>query len=473
MVAARDHLGIEPLFYARSGTQWVFAETVEEILDVLPDSGARLNEATVVGHIAGPYAARPDATFFAGVDAVSPGTILRFSRVGTPDPTLWWDPAELSIDRTLTLPKAASRLEALLFEVVADYIPDAPVAVTLSSGMDSTTVLAALVRNAADVTAVVWTSPDSPLVDEAYWARLTAAHFGVPLSEVELDASSLLPEEGIVTRRSTPLVNMFDSVWIETAARVAAEGRQVLFTGFSGDHLFGGRVSPAADLLVSLRVSRLLRYLRTRRDVYPNMAALLRSEIASPLLRQLAPVRWARRRWAVPWLHPERHEQWRERQLETIGPGIGPGRADRLSSVTDGMIAQLSEALEFQVQPNGIELCHPLLDRRIVEFALSLPTWVLNEGHLDKMVLRHAMRGTLPDEVVELDNILPGEIARKAIRARADTLLRLTRDMRTADWKFVDEPTFAEHVAAFMRGDHDDMSFWNTLTLEDWLRRWW
>jgi hypothetical protein len=162
-----------------------------------------------------------------------------------------------------------------------------------------------------------------------------------------------------------------------------------------------------------------------------------------------------------------------ERQVETLGPGLRPGRAARLSGLTSGLISQLSEEMTAQVEQHGVELGHPLLDRRLVEFALSLPSWLLDDGNTNKLVLRQAMRDILPDEVVELENILPGPIARHAIRARADVFLALTRDMRVADLGFVSEPTLAQHVAGFMQEEHDDMAFWNTLTLEDWLRRWW
>ena len=472
-VVATDHLGMEPLFYARSDPgRWVVAETVEEILQARPDTDVRLDEASIVRHIAGPYAPGGDATFFAGVSAVAPGTMVRLTPKGSEKIRLW-DPAAIPLDQTMTLAEAAAELRRLVFEVGSDYLPDAPVAATLSSGMDSTTVLAALVESGADVLAITWTSPDIPEADEAEWARLTASKLDVPLVELPISASTLLPDAGILTRLSTPLFNMYDQPWRVTSEKIAEDGRRVLFTGFSGDHLFGGWVSPAADLLLELRLIRTARYLSHSRVRHPNLVRALRSEILSPLVHQAAPGAWVRRQRPVPWLHADYRDMWLERQAETVGPGLRPGRAERLSRLTDGLISQLSEDLTAQVQPHGIELRHPLLDRRLVEFAISLPSWMLSDGNVNKLVLRHAMRDILPDEVVELENILPGPIARRAIRARADALLALTRDMRAADLGFISEPVLSENVAGFMRGEHDDMTFWNTLTLEDWLRRWW
>jgi asparagine synthase (glutamine-hydrolysing) len=43
----------------------------------------------------------------------------------------------------------------------------------------------------------------------------------------------------------------------------------------------------------------------------------------------------------------------------------------------------------------------PFLDHRLVEFCLSLPTPYLLRGGESKRVLRHAMRGTVPDEILD------------------------------------------------------------------------
>ena len=224
-VLASDHLGMEPLFYARSTSgPWVAATTVEEVLQTMPAADVRFDEASVVGHIATPNPPRPGSTFFAGVHTVAPGTMVRLTPEG-PEKTHYWDPATIRFDRAMTLADAAAELRRLLFEVVPDYVSGAHIAATLSSGMDSTSVLAALVESGADVLAVTFTSADIPEADETAWARLTASRLGVPLTEVPIAADSLLTEAAIVTRRSTPLFNVYDELWRATSQKVA-EGRR-------------------------------------------------------------------------------------------------------------------------------------------------------------------------------------------------------------------------------------------------------
>ncbi|MCH8993093.1 MAG: hypothetical protein IIA44_15245, partial [Acidobacteria bacterium] len=166
-------------------------ETVEEILRTLPDTDVRLDPASIVGHIAGPYAPGGGATFFAGVHTVPPGTLVRLTPEGSEE-TRYWEPSANGVDRSMTLAQAATELRRLLFEMVPEYLSGTTVAATLSSGMDSTSVLAALVESGADVLAVTWTSPDIPEADEAEWARLTASKLGVPLVELPIAESTLL-----------------------------------------------------------------------------------------------------------------------------------------------------------------------------------------------------------------------------------------------------------------------------------------
>ncbi len=471
-VALTDHLGLKPLFFARVNGAWVVAEKTEEISRLLPGSHRQLNESSVIGHISGPYSPRREDTFFSGISSVPPGSMVQLGPDGVTTTRLW-DPSTIPVDRTLTLAGAVSKLRHLLREVASDFRADGPGAVTLSSGMDSTSVLAALVEAGTDVSAVTWASAEIPESDETHWARLTCAKLGVPLVELQIDASTLLPEEGIVTRRSSPLFNMFDQLWDTAATETARRGCRTMFTGFSGDHLFGGWVSPAVDSLLTMRLFKTSKYLSRLRTNHPSFLRTVRSEILSPILRQTSPRVWARRQQPVPWLRDDYHDLWRERQVETVGRGFPPGWCVRVSRFDEALISMLSEDLDHSTGIHGVKIRHPLLDRRLVEFAISMPTEMLNDGTTDKLVLRQAMRGILPNEIVDLGKISPGPIAQKAMRAREDRLVSLTKDMRAADLGFVSEPAIAENVAAFMRGEHDKMDFWPALTLEDWLRRWW
>lgn len=470
LLTARDPLGISPLFYARGVNDGLtIGTTVGEILDQLPETRARLNEEAVVAHVAGPYSPEPAHTFYSRINAVRPGTLMRFTSE-IADTIRFWEAAKVPQRRGLDLSTAAAELRALLIEVVTDHLSDRPVAISLSSGLESATILTTLVEAGIEVEAITWTPTDVPRSKEARWPQRLARKLGVELTELPMDTDELLPESGIVTRRSTPYFDKFDHMWRVTASTAAELGCEVLYTGFGGEHLFGGPVPAAADLLMGLRPGQLSEHLSNSRR--SEAADGLMAQLISPIVRQVIPGLAVRRYRPVAWLHEGRNEMWRQRRRKMIGPGLLPGRAVRVCRLTDGSIPQVSEDLTALGRPHSIEMYHPLLDRRLAEFALSLPSWLLDDRQTDRLVLREAMV-SLHREVADLDRDLPGTIARKALRARGSQLLALARNMRAADLGYVDEDVLFEWVASFLRGEHDDVSFWNTLTLEDWLRRWW
>jgi hypothetical protein len=71
------------------------------------------------------------------------------------------------------------------------------------------------------------------------------------------------------------------------------------------------------------------------------------------------------------------------------------------------------------------------------------------------------------------DKILPTPIMHRGLREREQSkVLHLMTDMRSADLGFVDPSKLLQTYQDYLAGKVDTALFWYTLTLEDWLRRW-
>ena len=64
-----------------------------------------------------------------------------------------------------------------------------------------------------------------------------------------------------------------------------------------------------------------------------------------------------------------------------------------------------------------------------------------------------------------------GAIIGAAVGGTAGVVIGNEMDKRAAEMGFVDEPRLREEYQSFVDGRSDDMSFWYSMTLEDWLRR--
>src|SRR5271155_1622399 len=201
---ARDPLGIKPLYYAKSGSSFLFSSEVRSLLasgHVAPQLAAESVSAYLLfGSVCEPM------TMVEGVFSLPPGHSMMIrvdQRAAEAAPKSYWDsarnfapaPAERNTSNG-SLPSnrstAAGEVRSLLEDAVRKHlIADVPVGVFLSSGVDST-VLAAL---AAGVQGGIHTFtvafPDIEF-SEAEIARATAARLGTDHRELSLSGSEMV-----------------------------------------------------------------------------------------------------------------------------------------------------------------------------------------------------------------------------------------------------------------------------------------
>src|ERR1700687_6346191 len=150
---ARDRLGIKPLYYAVSGGALLFSSEVRSLLAsgrlqprVSPDS---LEAYLTFGSVAEP------SSLVEGIFSVPPGHCLAFpadAPPAQPSPSPYWIYSEAVLQQEGPKPKnlqeAAKLLRPLLEETVRDHlIADVPLGIFLSSGLDSTSLVALASRS--------------------------------------------------------------------------------------------------------------------------------------------------------------------------------------------------------------------------------------------------------------------------------------------------------------------------------------
>lgn len=149
-----------------------------------------------------------------------------------------------------------------------------------------------------------------------------------------------------------------------------------------------------------------------------------------------------------------------------------PGRRERLRILQGPSLPAVARLTTAHAAHHGIDLRHPLIDHRIVEFALSLPTSQTFRAAQRKIIVRNAMRGLLPASVVDRrDKVYPAAIAHRGLRERETAKVwALMTNMRAAEMGFVDEARLREEYQRYLDGKTQSTLFWHTLTLEAWLR---
>jgi hypothetical protein len=134
--------------------------------------------------------------------------------------------------------------------------------------------------------------------------------------------------------------------------------------------------------------------------------------------------------------------------------------------------------LQQRTLESGVDIRAPLIDQRIIEFAFRRPRRERLSGLDDKLLLREAMRGLIPDHVLAPRQQRTGvtlsysrRSMRKALPLMSEEMLK--SPMQLAELGIIDPDQLRKAVSAYERGGVGEfarIALFHTLQAELWLR---
>lgn len=423
VLLARDRLGIKPLYYTVIGGALIFASEVRALLasGYVPRkiSPGALDSYLLFGSVCEPM------TLVDNVFSMPPGHRLSVAAKGPVHraaPEAYWSFGEAAAykpqDMPITLEAAAQRLRPLLEETVSGHlIADVPLGVFLSSGLDSTAIvaLASAAQPGLHTFTVIFSEQE---FSEAGPARATARRFGTRHEELMLDGAEMLQHlDEAVESLDQPSMDGINTFFVSWSARRA--GLKVALSGLGGDEIFGGY----ATFSSGPRVARLAAFGRKlpravrgataraigraggRGDAGRKLAALWRNADALPhpyfFTRALyTPDHVSALRGAA--LSAGENVPWRNWLAETARQAAGLDSFGAISCLEarSYMGNTLLRDTDSVSMANSLEVRVPLLDHVLVEFVTRLPAAAKQRRGVNKALLVEALRGLLPEEIV-------------------------------------------------------------------------
>jgi asparagine synthase (glutamine-hydrolysing) len=389
LFAARDRLGIKPLFYRQLPRGLAFASEIKALLEI---SQPPVDASALRDYLSYRYIPAPK-TVYAEIRELPPGHTLVWEAGAPLEIARWWEP---SAAVTITdMDEAVQRLGRLLATAVPMHtLADVPVGVFLSGGIDSTTTVAFV-----DRPRTFTLGSEVGHRDEAPVAREVAAHFGA--EHHELLAESVDLELALETQP-----RLFDQPFGDSGSwatflvsRMAREYVTVALCGEGGDELFcgyqwyrrwaepapGAAVRRAAELLPTF--SALGRSLRRRAATGLERYAAFLSPFTVEQKRALIGPRLAEEGYDDLWFY-RRH--WREE--------LAPLKRLQWADLHTYLAGDLLTRVDRASMAHSLELRPPLLDHELVELALSLDDRLLLDPDTGrgKLVVRRLMEGRVP-----------------------------------------------------------------------------
>ena len=410
LLVARDRLGIKPLYYAEVGGRLLFASELKSILQ-LPEVGRGLNWSAV-SHLFSFLSTPPTEAIVDGVCKLEPGHLLTASPGRPPAVERYWD-LSFEPDYGREEDYFVERLRELLEESVRLHmVSDVPLGAFLSGGIDSSSIVATAARLTDAPLKTFSIGFNEPDYNELEYARVVAKEFGTDHHELTLGPDALDQLEDLAWHLDEPFG---DSSAIPTymVSKLAAKTVKVVLSGDGGDELFAGydkylveqrershRPLPAAFRSVLGKIGRnmpngmrgrnLLRHISlTGAERYLDACTLFRRDDMKKLFRPdvyelLAPYE--------PWRAKAAYMESGDRNWLSNLQGL---------DVMNYLPLDILTKVDRMSMAHSIETRVPLLDHKVVEFAATIPPEMNLRGGTTKYVLKRAMRGILPDRIID------------------------------------------------------------------------
>jgi asparagine synthase (glutamine-hydrolysing) len=418
LLIARDRVGKKPLYYHCRNGVLNFASELQALVQN-PTVPREVDPGAIDAYLAYGYVPAP-LTALRDVRKLPPAHLLVFQEGNLTTQRYWR--LDFSAKRPVGDPRELHEeiRGGLRAAVARRLVADVPVGAFLSGGIDSAAVVAAMAElSSRPVKTFTIGFADVPM-NELPQARRLAEHFSTDHHElvVEPDAVELLPK--LVRHYGEPFGD-HSALACFHLAQLAREHVTVALNGDGGDECFAGYQRYTTNVLAA------------RLDRLPGGLRRLLASLGSAGGAGAAPItRWGRARRFASRLGEERYERYlgqvsvfdsaerlgiyapefaravdserTERLL--IGPwehASGAELLDQLLEVDSSVYlpGDLLTKIDIATMAYSLEARSPLLDHELMELAASLPARQKAHGVQRKVALRGALRGWVPDEVLD------------------------------------------------------------------------
>ena len=489
LFAARDRLGEKPFYYAERPGSFVFGSELRAVL-AHPDVAATLDLQGFSRYLTHGYVPDPH-TILEGVSKLPPGHSLTVT-AGKVRTARYWDitfPAR-TVPRN-TVEWADALWDALCASVRHRLVSDVPVGVFLSGGIDSSAVTAAAVAVEPGRTFQTFSIGfEEPSYSEERFARLVSERLGTEhhqfaFTSVEamalIERLGTLLDEPLADPAFLPTVHLAHHTRATVTVALGGDGGDELLCGYPTALALGpvralNRLPVGARRAVARLVDQLPASTRYgspgfllkqffRGAVHPPdvatqimMGGLLPSEqyaLTTPVVRAAAAA-------FDPY-------------ADVIDVMEDAPAGDAISRLVYHhsklyMAGQTLVKMDRATMACGVEARAPFLDPDLVALTCAMPSSLKRHGVTTKYILKRAVAGRLPDEILHRRKqgfgVPLAQWLRGPLRAVIEDTLHPDRLRRVG---LLDPRGVSSLVAEHMAGRHDHRKLlWTLVAFERW-----
>jgi asparagine synthase (glutamine-hydrolysing) len=419
---ARDAFGIKPLFYFLNDHKLAFASEINALKTLLLNIKLSPNDQSAYDYLVwGSYDSNENS-FYKEIKQVPPAHFLEVSLKELFSVTLtnWWFPS-IKVNPSISFEEATSTLRNLFLESVKLHLrSDVPLGAALSGGIDSSAI----------VCAMRYLEPDLPIhtfsfiaenesISEEKWVDRVNEYVGAIPHKIKIDSIDLQKDiDNILRAQGEP----FGSTSIYAQFRIYEEAKKngviVILDGQGADELLAGYSGYPAERLRSLKeegrygqiISFLYHWSKWPDRGLKNAVIQFIGLVTPAFLKNIAH-QWNGKNPSPSWLD----EPFRKSSgVRRVNPEKIPRKKENIGRripetlryvMLKGNLISLLRHADRNSMYWSVESRVPFLTIPMANFLLSLPEhYLIDPKGRTKSVFREAMRGIVPDEILDRKN---------------------------------------------------------------------
>jgi asparagine synthase (glutamine-hydrolysing) len=415
LVLARDRMGVKPLYYWHKDNFLIFGSEIKTILSygIVKKNIDRqaFHEFLYFGYALGKN------TLFSGIKKLMPGQYLEINQEKIEYGEFWNHHFVKELSRNeIRESEAVSKTRTLLEEaVVRQLVSDVPVGVFLSGGIDSSAITAFATKHYTNKIKSYSAGFDfNGGHNELPLASKIAKKFGTEHHELMIQGKDIKDiikkmvyhhDEPFSDAANIPLYLMTQMVKNDCKVILQGDGGDELFAGYSRYHI----------LSKYYQYQFVFNTLNRLRKIIPSNYINHKTERFLPLFQNdSSQIQFAKFLSEDPEGRPEKaFSQGLQASLLNTNPferyqevakdfDFLSNNVQRLLWIDTKVILpdQFLEKVDKSTMANGVEVRVPFLDNELVNFALSLPSEIKVKNGRKKYILKKALEGIVPNEVL-------------------------------------------------------------------------
>ena len=506
LVVARDRMGEKPLHVAETARgEWLVSSELKAFTEA-NGFARQVNTHALWLYLQLGYVPAPH-TIYEHAYKIRPGTLetLRYGRERQVE--TYWSACQLAERNagereTVRDDEAAEELEAQVNEAVEEQmVADVPIGALLSGGIDSSTITALMQSKANRRTRTFTIGFETKEHDESAHARNVAQSLGTEHTELRItgaDAADVIPEMARIYDEPLTDISQVPTVMV---SRLARRDVKVVLSGDGGDEVFGGynhysqlpRLAKAVQLipqalrgasgrLLSKHMSHWLRTIcdATEADRNDERGARQLARRLEKLGRLIGDTKEADDvYWNAVGIW-RREDRILQAGLTNNGGRVGATNNDQYARIRDfrermslydmnGFLANgILVKTDRASMSTGLEVRAPLLDHRLVEWALRLPAETRYRKGTPKWLLRRILDRHVPRAITDRPKwgFIPPirQWLRKELRDWAEGLLTPDRIEAVG----LDRTEVLRAWNGYLKGRESEQRAWAALVAAAW-----